>query len=573
MAEFIGHYPCDNCGSSNNLAKYSDGSWFCFSYCGNKSLSEEFKQQYGHKPKNHKSKKQEQKELPMKENITQLEVNLIKEKTQIPANDYRGIDDSTLLFYGCRTQVDQDDNVLSRYYPITTGCNLSGYKVRTHPKTFHAVGNVGNGCDLYGAFRFQAGGKYILITGGEEDAHAAYQMFKEYADSKKSDFVTAVVSVTTGENSATKQIAANYEFLNKFDQIIIGFDNDQAGKDGAEKITQVLPKGKVKIATWSKAKDPNEFLEKGLQKQFLADFYNAKTYVPAGVVGSSTLYQMLIDSATVERIPLPPFMKKLDEMLGGIELGTIAILAAGSGAAKTTVANELIYFWLWNSPHKVGVVSLELTCSQYAQAMLSRHIEQKISKIRDPIEKVKFLEQESIKAKGAEVFLDENGNDRFMIIDERDGSIEVLQEKIEQLIISCGCKLIILDPLSDLLDGLSTDEQSVFMKWCKSMVKNYNVTFIMIAHIRKSGNNKDAASTGAFIPEEAIIGSSTIFKSASWVLMMMRDKYNADEIVKNTTKLVLSKNRSGSVTGDAGELYYCNNEHKLYDLQEWLGLN
>jgi replicative DNA helicase len=177
--------------------------------------------------------------------------------------------------------------------------------------------------------------------------------------------------------------------------------------------------------------------------------------------------------------------------------------------------------------------------------MLSRHIQNKISRIKDPEEKLTYLKQEKVKEKANELFLDEHGNDRFMLIDERDGSVEVLQDKIEELIISCGCKVIILDPLSDIMDALTVDEQAKFMKWCKSMIKNYNCTFLMIAHIRKSGSNKDAASTGAFIPEEAITGSSTIFKSASWVVMMMRDKYNEDPVVRNTTKLILSKNRSG----------------------------
>ena len=322
-----------------------------------------------------------------------------------------------------------------------------------------------------------------------------------------------------------------------------------------------------------KHKDANEYLQKGDQKSFISDFYNAKTYVPAGVVGSSELYEKLLDSALVEKIPLPSFMKKLDEMIGSIELGTIGIFAAGSGAAKTTVANELIYYWLFNSPHKVGVVSLELTCSQYAQAMLSRHIQNKISRIKDPEEKLTYLKQEKVKEKANELFLDEHGNDRFMLIDERDGSVEVLQDKIEELIISCGCKVLILDPLSDIMDSLTVDEQAKFMKWCKSMIKNYNCTFLMIAHIRKSGSNKDAASTGAFIPEEAITGSSTIFKSASWVVMMMRDKYNEDPVVRNTTKLILSKNRSGGETGDCGSLYYDNQHHVLHDLDEWVQEN
>lgn len=244
-------------------------------------------------------------------------------------------------------------------------------------------------------------------------------------------------------------------------------------------------------------------------------------------------------------------------------------LEDGTVTHNTTVANEMIYFWLFNSPHKVGVVSLELTCEQYAQAMLSRHIRQKISLIRDTDEKIDFLKTEKVRSKAEELFQDSNGGDRFMIIDERDGSIEVLQDKIEELVISCGCRIIVLDPLSDLLDGLSTEAQALFMKWCKSIIKSYNVTFIMISHIRKSGNNKDAASTGAFIPEESIMGSSTIFKSASWVVMMMRDKYNEDPIIRNTTQLVLSKNRAGGDTGPAGELFYDNQQHVLHDKEDW----
>jgi len=420
-------------------------------------------------------------------------------------------------------------------------------------------------------FRFNRGGKYVVLTEGELDSLAAYQMLKEYNRSRGSDFETAVVSATTGAQSA-KQIARNYKFFDSFEQIVISYDNDKAGKDAIEKIVKVLPKGKVKIMPM-RYKDANEYLEKDKQKEFVQDFYNAKTFVPAGVVGSSELYEKLLDSALVEKIPLPPFMNKLDEMIGSIELGTIGIFAAGSGAAKTTVANELIYFWLFNSPHKVGVVSLELTCSQYAQAMLSRHIQNKISRIKNPEEKLNYLKQDRVKEKATELFLDEHGNDRFMLIDERDGSVEVLQDKIEELIISCGCKVIILDPLSDIMDSLTVDEQAKFMKWCKSMIKNYNCTFLMIAHIRKSGGNKDAASSGAFIPEEAITGSSTIFKSASWVVMMMRDKYNEDPIVRNTTKLILSKNRSGGETGDCGSLYYDNQHHVLHDLDAWVQEN
>ena len=115
------------------------------------------------------------------------------------------------------------------------------------------------------------------------------------------------------------------------------------------------------------------------------------------------------------------------------------------------------------------------------------------------------------------------------------------------MVISCGVKVIILDPISDLLDGLPLEQQANLMKWQKSMVKNYNVTFINIAHIRKGSNNKESASTGAFVPEEAVIGASQQVKSASWVIMLSRDKYAEDDVLRNTTNIVLSKNRKGHV--------------------------
>ena len=557
---------------------YDDGSMHCFvAGCGYTVVSEEYKEEHIAKKKSKMRKEVMQKDdaakpVKEKEAISDEKALQIKEETSTRCSGYRGLSDNVTAYFGVRHSFSEEDgSVVEQYYPCTQNGKLVGYKVREVPKDFKSIGRTGATTECFMQFRFPRGGKYVILTEGEIDALSAYQMLKEYNEKRGNDYEVAVVSATTGAQSA-KQIANNYAWFDMFEQIIISYDSDEPGQKAIDSIVKVLPKGKVKIMQM-KHKDANEYLQKGDQKSFISDFYNAKTYVPAGVVGSSELYEKLLDSALVEKIPLPSFMKKLDEMIGSIELGTIGIFAAGSGAAKTTVANELIYYWLFNSPHKVGVVSLELTCSQYAQAMLSRHIQNKISRIKDPEEKLTYLKQEKVKEKANELFLDEHGNDRFMLIDERDGSVEVLQDKIEELIISCGCKVIILDPLSDIMDSLTVDEQAKFMKWCKSMIKNYNCTFLMIAHIRKSGSNKDAASTGAFIPEEAITGSSTIFKSASWVVMMMRDKYNEDPVVRNTTKLILSKNRSGGETGDCGSLYYDNQHHVLHDLDEWVQEN
>jgi archaellum biogenesis ATPase FlaH/Zn ribbon nucleic-acid-binding protein len=574
LSVFVKHTNCKSCGSKDNFALYVDDedneSGHCFG-CGFTIPSKEYIESKQDSNRVRTTVKKEYTEMEVKSTkpvMTPEENQELKNSTSAKCKGFRSLRDDIVSTFGVRHSFDEvTGDVNEQYYPCTQDGQLVGYKVREVPKNFYSKGRTGADCELFGQFKFNRGGKYVLLVEGEVDQLSAYQMIHDYNKSRGSDFETAVVSPTTGANSK-KQIAAQYKFFDSFEQIICCMDSDKAGQEATEEIIKYLPKGKVKLMQM-RFKDPNEYLEQDKQREFISDFYNAKTYVPAGVVGSSTLYERLLESAVVEKIPLPPFMSKLDDMIGSIELGTIGVFAAGSGAAKTTVANELIYYWLFNSPHKIGVVSLELTCAQYAQAMLSRHIENKISLIKDPQEKLKFLQQDRIKDKAHELFLDGNGGDRFLVIDERDGSVEVLQNKIEELIISCGCKVIILDPLSDVFDSLTIDEQAKFMKWCKSMIKNYNVTFLMIAHIRKSGNNKDAASTGAFVPEEAISGSSTVFKSASWVVMMQRDKYNEDPIIRNTTRLVLSKNRAAGETGEAGNLYYCNQTHKLHDLDDW----
>lgn len=577
MADFIRHEACDQCGSKDNKAVYSDGSSHCFG-CGFTIPSEAWLEENADKGKSKSkvktSSRKEDNSMSFGESkttkpaITEEENQAIKGKTSTSGNGFRSIRDDVYKYFGVRHSYDEKTGeVTEQYYPVTQEGQISGYKIREVPKNFRSIGRTGADCEMFMSFRFNRGGKYLLITEGEADSLAAYQMLKDYNSKRGSDFETAVVSPTTGANSQ-KQIAANYKFFNLFDQCIVAYDSDKAGQEAVEKIIPALPKGKVKIMQM-RYKDANEYLEKGKDKEFISDFYAAKSYTPAGVVGSSELYSRLIESTQVKKIPLPPFMKKLDEMLNSVELGTIGVIAAGSGAAKTTVANELIYYWLFNSPYKIGVVSLELTCGQYAQAMLSRHIENKIANIKDPSDKLKFLETEHVKTKAEELFKTPDGQDRFVVIDERDGSIEVLQQKIEEMVISCDVKVIILDPISDLLDGLPLDEQANLMKWQKSLIKNYNVTFINIAHIRKGSNNKESASTGAFVPEEAVIGASQQVKSASWVVMLQRDKYSEDDVVRNTTHIVLTKNRSNGVTGKAGSMYYCNQTHRLYDLEDW----
>ena len=572
MANFVRHEPCPSCGSKDNLAIYDDDSYFCFSHCGYKSVSEEYKQEKeaSKKPSNKRKEVQLTQEVKTKEKevISEERAIQVKEETSIKANTFRGIDDKIYAMFGVRHAFDEGTGeVAEQFYPCTQEGKLVGYKIREVPKNFRSIGRTGATTECFMQFKFKTGGKYLALTEGEIDSLSAYQMFKQYNESRGTDYEIAVVSATTGAQSA-KQIANNYKFFDSFEQIIISYDNDKPGQDAIEKIVKVLPKGKVKIMQM-KHKDANEYLQKGDQKSFISDFYNAKAYVPVGIMASSELYDKILTQAAVEKTPFPPWMGKLNELFVGGMPGTAIInIAADTGLGKTTLINSMVEYWIFNSPQTVGVVSMELDASQYGEALLSQYIHRKISLIATNEEKMQYLKSDEIRNKAKELFTKEDGSPRFYLLDNRDGSVEDIQDTIEELVVGCGVKIVILDPLQDVLDGLSNEEQALFMKWAKGLIKSHGTTLCLINHMRKTPAGQSGADH-----ESNIMGSSTIIKSASANILLKRDKMSEDPVVRNTTEISVTKNRLYGLTGPAGAVYYDNQTARLHNLDDWLNEN
>ena len=226
---------------------------------------------------------------------------------------------------------------------------------------------------------------------------------------------------------------------------------------------------------------------------------------------------------------------------------------------------------IFNSPHRVGVVSLESDCAQYGTKLLSRHIGKKIDLIDDDNYKIEFLNSEEIRRKSEELFKYPDGTPRFHLIEERDGSLESMKDLIMQLVVSCDCRVIILDPLQDLLDAQPLEAQSGFMSWIKGMMKSHGVTFILVNHLRKSSGGSKANSTGADIHEEDFMGHSSIFKSSACNLLFTRNKEAESEFERNVTTMKMTKCRwTGRTSPIAGKYYYDNETHTLYDLEDYL---
>lgn len=572
MTEFVfGKNPCPfrGCNSSDGFHWYGEGKGgFCWS-CQKTILSDDKKQELGID-----ESEEEDEYVSTREQITAEENAQIKSYTGTDGKDWRGIRKETNAFFGVRYEYDQETgNPVAQYFPTTINSELAGYRVRRFPKDFSkGVGKVGKECDMVGEFRFQNHSRTCLIVGGETKLLNSYQMLKDDQERRgKGEYETvAVVCSTLGEPGAHKQVQQRYEFFNKFEKIVICMDADSAGEKAAQDIAKVLPKGKAFIMKM-RYKDADDYVEAGKQREFISDYWNAKAYTPDGIVASTELSSKVRELALLPKIPLPPFMHRVQKMMaGGIPLKVIINIASASGTGKSTIVEEMQYFWIFNSPYKIGTVTLESDSGQFATKILSRHLGRKIDLIEDIAEKMEYLNSPEVLEAERNLYFKEDGTPRFYLIEERDGGLESLKELVMELIIACGCQVIIFDPLQDILDGLSNEDQSVFLRWMKGMIKSHDVTFINVNHVRKSGGGQKANSAGAEMFEEDMQGSSTIFKSGACNLLFTRDKEAEDEIERNTTKMKASKIRWTGRTGVAGMYYYDNNTHTMFDKEDWL---
>lgn len=487
---------------------------------------------------------------------------------------YRGIRKETDEFYKIRSEV-VDGEVVRRYYPETNENGaVARMKCRNIPKDFGYghVGVSGDNLQLGGQFKYKGNGRRLLIVAGEDDRAAAYQMLSDYKRFKKLDyFPAAVVSPRNGEGNAHNECARQYDFIDSFDIVILGMDNDKAGEEATRKLIEVLPKEKLHIAKWSK-KDPHEMLESGLQREFIQDFYNAKEVIASNIKSSKTADKELDEEVLREKIPLPPFMRKLQHiMAGGIPLGYIVNLGASTGAGKTTIANEMIYYWIFNSPYKIGILSLELNAGQYQEAMLSRHIGHKIGLIESPKDKHAFINQPWVLDKRRELREDEYGQERYSLLDERDGDLAKIKEQINRLVHMYGCKFIVIDPINDLFEGCSLEEQTLFCKYLKTLVKD-GVAVVNLCHITKGTTDVDK-KTGKrrlrLLTEDDFAGVSNIVKSGGCNILATRDKLADEEEERNSTIIEVPKCRWTGRSGMAGVWYYDNDTHTLYEKEDY----
>jgi RecA-family ATPase len=223
---------------------------------------------------------------------------------------------------------------------------------------------------------------------------------------------------------------------------------------------------------------------------------------------------------------------------------------------------------MFNAPEKVGVVSLEATAGQYTLDLLSLHLEQNLLWLGDGQDIIDYLDREDVQALYDDLLTDSTGQSRFAILDERDGDIKMLEKQIEKLIHQHGCKIIVIDVLTDILRGSNSDLQEDHMKWQKQIVKS-GITIINVLHTRKPPTTADGAFRKA--TEFDAFGSSSFVQAAAINIVISRNKMSPDSIQKNLTFVDMPKCRGG-ITGEITQLYYAQETRQVVDYEDYMNV-
>ena len=486
--------------------------------------------------------------------------------------------------YGVKMELNSDgETVDAVYYPSYRDGKHVGYRNRKRYQDWHdavkkdpkklgvlkdfsgGIGDTKKGIELYGQHLFESGGKRIILCCGEEDTHTVYHMTSLMT---KFDGGYPTVGTPSGENVAW--IKPNLTYLSSFSEIYIVADQDEAGQKFQEDVCKLLPVGKVRKLKLPKGvKDPSDWWRSGadskqrnsVAKQFYNALWNAEKYSPAGIVSMSEGWNSYINRGKDTLIRFPDSFGELNhKTCGGGALGEIVNIIAPSSVGKSSFVKEYLYEALHSTPYNQGILAFEETLDEFIEGMLSIHMSEQLNEIayderdrkREYEEFQKLLKLRPV-AEGQD---DSEASDRIHFLDDQGAcSGEELLDKIDFMIKGLDCKIIVLDPVTLACSG-DTDEDWMASEIVKR-VKRHKLLWINVHHVRKSANGATANSEGGDLAEEDIKGTGAWFQTGMINLIFTRNKVHSNEVVKNTTRIKMSKcRRHGKSTGIAGYTYY-----------------
>lgn len=534
-SSFLRHELCPKCrenggdSDNNNLARYTDGHGYCFA-C------------HYHEPGTG-TEGGEGKNSSTSSSFHRLDNPLDVEP--IPLTK-RGITQETCRKFGYGVSTYRGLACQVANYRAQDGHTLVAQHVRLPGKEFRWVGDA-SGVQLFGQHLWRKGGKRIVITEGEIDCLSVSQM---------QDNKWPVVSLPNGAGSAKKHIAANLEWLESFDKVVLAFDMDEPGRQAAEECASLFGVGKVCIAELP-AKDANEALTTGRTRECINALWDARSWRPDGIRAGSELWEDLLKPPPVGfDTPYPG----LNRLLRGLRCGELYLFTAGSGIGKSTIVNEIAYAFKMRHNLPLGIMALEENPVRNARRYLGIHL----NKPLHLPEGHAAVDTDELRQAFEEVM----GDGRWFVYDHFGSSdIDTLLAKLRYMAVGLGCKVIVLDHISIVVSGLTADTAGeserrtidLLMTRLRQLVEETGVMVLAVVHLKRPDKGK-SYNEGRQVSLTDLRGSGALEQLSDAVISLERNQQGDDP---DRALLRVLKNRPTGECGEAGFVRYRRDTGRL----------
>lgn len=483
----------------------------------------------------------------------------------------RKLTDKTTRFYGYQCIHKGQERVeIASFYREGS---VVGQKLRGPNKAFQWRGEASK-AQLWGQHLWKSkGGKRLVITEGEIDCMTVGQLL---------DCKWPVVSLPNGAAGAARSIKDNLEFVSSYDEVVLMFDMDEAGRDAVKAVADILPPGKCKVASLP-FKDANECLLKGQGKAIVQAMWEAQMYSPDEIVHVSNIQ----NDNNMDDVRVYPFpFDGLSEFLLGQRSGEITLWASGTGSGKSTLLREVIYHHL-DEGRSVGAIMLEESPQETIDDIISLMLNKPVRAIRAKKMMNKLREElgkTPIDISVIDDLTDEEYADarkelestNLYIYDHLGNSgLQNLCARIEFMAVSLGVDVIVLDHITAAAAGLLTTDNDFdggsserllidnIMKELRGLVSRTGVRIDVVSQLKKT---QKAYEEGDRITLQDLRGSGSLASVPNTVIALERDRQNPDPRIANTTIVRVLKNRLTGKSGIASCLFYDHGTGRMQEL-------
>lgn len=382
---------------------------------------------------------------------------------------------------------------------------------------------------------------YLIVTEGELDAVAIAQLG-----------LKQVVSLPNGAGSVQTTFRNHYDYLQRFDEIYLAFDMDEAGEKAVAEAKKLIPPQKFRrIVFPAPSKDANDWVrdDPGVDKEDLEHLMrNAERICVDEIVHLKDLPECFFDAIDPGA---STGWTELDNILGGIRPKEVTVISAETGAGKTTFCVNLICNVLKSQSGGFWINSWEMDYRQIVRKIASQVLGYR-------------FKTEGFNSHQRDKFREWMRSHNVFINPKRSNAdVKTLRKQIELASVVYDVRYVMVDHLdfvSDTSKAKETHEQiKEVVSEIHDMAMTYDVHIFLIAHMKQN------AVIGGKPHMGLLKGSSSIKQYANNILML--DKKDTASAPDNRVIVIVEKNRFFGTRGEVTLRYIHKTESYIENSQ------